>query len=172
MKRTACAVEWRCRGTTRANRPTMRAHAKAESSKLYTYMVQSHQDLDELYDRVLNAMESDAPDVCALWTELDHRLSAHMEAEERFVLPAFAHADRIEALALLRDHDDIRALMLELGVSVDLHELRFEKARDLVELLRGHSGREDNLLYRWADQNLDVALTERAIAHAIAHSPR
>jgi len=102
----------------------------------------------------------------SLWTEFDHRLSAHMEAEERFVLPAFAHVDRTEALALIREHGDIRALMLELGVAVDLHQLRFEKARDLVDLLRSHSGREDNLLYRWADQNLEVALVERAIAHA------
>ena|SRR5664279_1608172 len=144
----------------------MHANANTQTSKLYAYMVESHRHLDALYSRVLNAMETEAPDICSLWTEFDHRLSAHMEAEERFVLPAFAHVDRTEALALIREHGDIRALMLELGVAVDLHQLRFEKARDLVDLLRSHSGREDNLLYRWADQNLEVALVERAIAHA------
>ena len=133
---------------------------------LYTYMVRSHRELDALYTRVLNAMETDAPDLCALWTELDHRLSAHMEAEERFVLPVFARVDRIEALALIREHGDIRALMLELGIAVDLHELRFEKTRDLVTVLRSHSGREDNLLYRWADQNLELVLAKQATAHA------
>ena len=151
---------------TRAIPSTMHAHANAQSSKLYTYMVQSHQHLDALYARVLNAMHADAPDLCGLWTEFDHRLSAHMEAEERFLFPAFARVDRIEALALLRDHADIRAQMLELGVAVDLHELRFDKGRDLVELLRSHAAREDNLLYRWADQNLEQALAEQALAHA------
>jgi hemerythrin-like domain-containing protein len=144
----------------------MDADASIQTSKLYTYMVQSHRQLDALYTCVLNAMKTDAPDLCALWTELDHRLSAHMDAEERFVLPAFARVDRLEALALIREHDDIRRSILELGVAIDLHELRFEKACDLVTLLRSHSGREDNLLYRWADQNLEVALAKQAIAHA------
>ena len=67
---------------------------------------------------------------------------------------------------MLRDHGQIRELLLELGVAVDLHELRYERSRELVELLRSHAGREDNLLYRWADQNLDAALAQAAIAHA------
>jgi hemerythrin-like domain-containing protein len=163
--RAHCGFARERRGMTCAVRQNMHAD-DIESSKLYTYMVESHRQLDTLYTRVLNAMETDAPNLCSLWTEFDHRLSAHMEAEERFVLPTFARVDRIEALALIREHGDIRALMLELGVAVDLHELRFEKARDLVELLRSHSGREDNLLYRWADQNLDVGLAKQAIAHA------
>lgn len=37
---------------------------------------------------------------------------------------------------------------------------------ELVDTLRAHAGREDHLLYRWADQNLDHALVTAALAHA------
>ena len=101
-----------------------------------------------------------------LWTQFDHELLSHMEAEERFVLPTFARVDAEEALSLLREHGVIRAQLLELGVAVDLHLARYTRALELVELLRAHAGREDNLLYRWADQNLDDSLVAAALAHA------
>jgi hypothetical protein len=129
-------------------------------------MTRSHQYLDDLYTRLLDAMEANAPDVGELWTELDHSLHAHMEAEERFVLPAFARVDRDEAVTLLRDHGKIREQLLELGVAVDLHAIRHIRSLEFIELLRAHAGREENLLYRWADQQLDQSLVEAALAHA------
>jgi len=144
----------------------MHARAPHPATDLYTFMVRSHQHLDELYAQLLSAMESDAPDVQALWTRFDHELLAHMEAEERYVLPRFAHVDENEAMALLREHGTIRAQLLEIGVAVDLHAARYTRALDLVEKLRAHAGREDHLLYRWADQNLDASLVTAAMAHA------
>jgi len=144
----------------------MHARAPHPATDLYTFMVRSHQHLDELYAQLLSAMESDAPDVQALWTRFDHELLAHMEAEERYVLPRFAHVDENEAMALLREHGMIRGQLLEIGVAVDLHAARYTRALELVEQLRAHAGREDHLLYRWADQNLDAALVTAAMAHA------
>src|SRR3569623_1494208 len=111
-------------------------------------------------------MEADAPDVQALWTQLDHEMIAHMEAEERYVLPRFAHVDADEAMALLREHVTIRSQLLDIGVAVDLHAARYTRALDLVEQLRAHAGREDRLLYRWAVLNLDASLVTAAMAHA------
>ena len=70
-------------------------------------------------------------------------------------LPAFARVDRAEAVALLR----------ELGIAVDLHCATFERAQAFVETLRGHAGREENLLYRWADDNLDRRYLTSIEAH-------
>ena len=39
----------------------------------------------------------------------------------------------------------------------------------LVEMLRAHAGREDNLLYRWADERLDAALIAAARRHVGTH---
>lgn len=143
----------------------MHARAAHPATDLYTFMVRSHQQLDALYGQLLEAMEADAPDVCAIWTRFDHELLAHMEAEERFVLPAFARFDPNEAFSLLREHGSIREQLLEIGIAIDLHQARYARALELVERLRAHAGREDHLLYRWADQNLDDALITATLAH-------
>ncbi|HEX2685563.1 MAG TPA: hemerythrin domain-containing protein [Kofleriaceae bacterium] len=131
-------------------------------------MTESHERLDRLFGRLLDALESNAPDVRELWTELDHGLLAHMEAEERFVLPAFARFDHEEAIALLREHGGIREQLLELGVAVDLHCIRFEQSREFIQRLRAHAAREDKLLYRWADSRLDAPLVAAARHHVEA----
>src|ERR1051325_6658579 len=93
-----------------------------KDSTLYAYMERSHEQLRDQVTRLLAAMQANArADVITLWNELEHKLLDHMEAEERFVLPTFAHIDYGEATALLREHGLIRENLLELGIAVDLH---------------------------------------------------
>src|ERR1041385_2046583 len=93
-----------------------------QNSTLYAYMVRSHEQLRDLITRLLAAMQANArADVITLWNELEHKLLDHMEAEERFVLPTFAHIDYGEPTALLREHGLIRENLLELGIAVGLH---------------------------------------------------
>ena len=135
-------------------------------STLYRYLTHSHDDLRDLLVRLLAAMEANArEDVRSLWTELDHGLLAHMEAEERFVLPVFAHVDQDEARALLREHGLLREQLLQLGVAVDLHCIRFESSRVFADLLAHHAGREEQLLYRWAQEHLEPEAVERVKRH-------
>jgi hypothetical protein len=116
-------------------------------SPLYVFMTRSHRDLRDLLTRLLAAMEANArDDVRSLWTELDHGLLAHMEAEERFVLPTFAHVDREEARALLREHGVLRDELLKLGIAVDLHYARYEWSREFAVVLERHAEREERLL--------------------------
>ena len=143
---------------------------EAVRDELFEYMVESHRLLDLRYQRLLDAMVVGAPEVRELWTQLDHELLAHMEGEERYVLPAFARFDREEAVALLQDHGRVRVQLLELGVAVDLHALRYERSLELVELLRAHGAREERVLYRWADRALDPSLTRAVFRHV--QSPR
>src|ERR1044071_2138265 len=107
-----------------------------KDSTLHAYMMRSHEDLRAQVTRLLTAMQANAgADVTALWNELEHKLLDHMEAEERFVLPAFAHVDQGEATALLREHGLIRENLLELGVAVDLHYIRYERSQEIMDLL-------------------------------------
>jgi hypothetical protein len=132
-------------------------------------MTRSHEYLRGLLGRVLTAMEADArTDVVERWNELDHNLLAHMEAEERFVLPVFAHVDQEEALALLREHGQLREQLLQLGIAVDLHCVRYDASREFAELLERHASREASLLYRWADQHLPPQTIERVKQHVTA----
>jgi len=147
----------------------MRASAAAvDSESLYNFMTANHARLETQFECLLDAMAVNAPDARELWTELDHGLLAHMEAEERYVIPGFATVDRAAARELLDEHAQIRAQLLELGVAMDLHCLRFETSQELIRLLRSHAAREDHLLYRWADTRLDEGLRRSARAHAMA----
>jgi hemerythrin-like domain-containing protein len=142
----------------------MNAHALSRPSdeSLYAYMTASHRALSGQFEQLLAAMEANAPDATALWNALDRELRAHMDSEERFILPAFAHVDPAEARALLAEHARFRELLLELGVAVDLHCIRAELSRAFIDLLRDHAAREDELLYRWAETRLSPGL-----AHAV-----
>lgn len=144
--------------TARMSEPTVspRTH-----SVLYAYMMHSHDYLRDVVVRLLAAMEANATrDVCVLWNELDRGLTSHMTAEERHVLPAFAKVDHAEALALVREHGKLRELLFELGIAVDLHCLRYERSQELIHLLLAHAGREEQLMYRWADQALPAHVVD------------
>lgn len=140
-------------------------------STLYLFMTSSHDRLRERLIRLLEAMAANArDDIATLWNELDNGLLTHMEAEERFVLPQFAHIDRAEARELLRQHGEIREQLLELGIAIDLHYVRFERAEDFVRLLQSHAAREERLLYRWADERLTPETIEAVRARIAAES--
>lgn len=126
----------------------------------------SHEALSRLGERVLQAARDDlGPELHALWCELESKLLAHLEAEERFILPAFARVDREEAVALVREHGTIRELVIELGVAVELHYARLAPFERLAEFLRAHAAREEALLYRWAATMLDPGLADAATRH-------
>lgn len=144
----------------------MHATAPQHDTTLFAYMARSHQYLADLYGELLDALQTDAPNLCEVWAKFEHALLSHMEAEERFVLPSFAKVDPQEALALLREHGQFREQLLELGVAVDLHAIRYERSKELIERLQAHGAREDNLLYRWADEHLEIALASAALSHA------
>src|ERR1043165_660752 len=126
-----------------------------KDSTLYAYMGHSHEQLRGQVIRLLAAMHANSrADVTTPWNELARELLSHMEAEERFVLPSFAHVDYGEAAALLRDHGLIRENLLELGIAVDLLYLRYERSQEFIDLLLRHAEREERLLHRWADDRL------------------
>jgi hemerythrin-like domain-containing protein len=140
-----------------------------KDSTLHAYMTHNHEELREEAARLVAAMQAnDRADVSTLWNELENKLLNHMEAEERFVLPSFAHVDRDGATALLRDHGLIRENLLELGIAVDLHYIRYDRSREFIELLLRHAEREERLLYRWADDHLSPGAVQAVKARAAA----
>jgi hemerythrin superfamily protein len=145
----------------------------AERPELYLFMRASHEALSVLGEQVLHALRADIrPALLARWCELESKLLTHLEAEERFVLPAFARVDREDAFALLREHGKIRELVLELGVAVELHYARLAPFENLVKILRAHAAREETLLFRWASTMLDPRLADAVSRHAANVTPR
>jgi hemerythrin-like domain-containing protein len=141
---------------------------------LRALLARDHRELDRLFEALLNALQADArEDALRLWSAFDDGLCRHMTLEEKHLLPLLRKQDAREVEALLAEHDEIRAKLAELGVGVDLHEIRVQTVSDFVEQLRRHASREDALAYRWAQQNVPAAQqTEIRSALAAARALR
>lgn len=138
-------------------------------ANLRELLTRDHERLDRLFEELTAAFNAGArQDAERLWNEFDTGLLAHMAEEEHWLLPAMAACDAPEAAGLLREHEQIRQKLLDLGIGVELHSTRAETVCDFVEVLRGHARREDALAYRWAQRELPEAprrlLTSRLVA--------
>jgi hemerythrin-like domain-containing protein len=122
---------------------------------LRTLLREDHDRLDNLFEQVFSVFEADARDEAVrLWTEFERGLQAHFELEEQCILPELAKVDAAEASELIREHARLRAKLGELGIGVDLHLTRDEAVADFIATLRAHAGREDALMYRFAQSSL------------------
>jgi hypothetical protein len=113
---------------------------------------------------LISARAGDPPDVCPSWNEFEQGLLAHLEAEEVELLPHFEAGHRLETDALRLEHARIRHLVDKMGLSVELHEAKADALEELLRIIREHSAREENLLYRWTDKNLPPPLRARLLA--------
>jgi hemerythrin-like domain-containing protein len=129
-----------------------------------------HERLDALFVELIDTFrEGDWDDVRAMWTQLDSGLVAHLEAEERHLLPLFARVEPAEAAALLAEHARFRTMLNELGVGVDLRSVSLAVADAFVDALRAHARREDELFYRWAERHIDASARE-AVARELKNA--
>jgi hemerythrin-like domain-containing protein len=143
----------------------MEAPAAVPEFKVKEQFLADHRKLEELFQRVLNAFESgDRDEVAALWTEFDERLSAHMTAEEEFLVPGLMRTNERAARAILEEHRHFRSRLAELAAEVDLHVVRLTTARSLIDELRAHASHEDRALYTWADHALGEGKRASALA--------
>jgi hemerythrin-like domain-containing protein len=114
-----------------------------------------HRALDEQLERLIaEAQRLDGPALRARWSSFETELLRHLDYEESAILPAFARRHADEARAIRNEHARIRAALLDLGVSLDLHALRCEALSDFVGQLRAHARRQDALLYPWARRHV------------------
>lgn len=127
-----------------------------------------HRHLEAMFDEVRALVRGDDPRAfCLAWARFDRELEAHFRAEERHLFPAFAVDHPDEARGLAEEHQTIRRLLQELGIDVELHQIRAEVADRLVERLRDHAKREDALLYSWASSHLRRGLSLRPTLAAL-----
>jgi hemerythrin len=142
----------------------------ATSSSVHDQFLTDHRRIEELLTSTLAAFEAnDREDIQRLWTAFESSLRAHLEAEEKFMIPQLERARKQDAEAILADHARIRAQVAELGTGIDIHVVRLETARAFVDDLRAHSQREESL-YAWADDHLaeqDRSSLLGAVAHAV-----
>ncbi|HEY6562503.1 MAG TPA: hemerythrin domain-containing protein [Polyangiaceae bacterium] len=135
------------------------------------WLADDHIRLESLFRDLLNAADGiDQPTLQRVWTQFEAGLLAHLDAEEQYLLPRF-EKERPDAVRTIRaEHEQIRRLVAELGVSTDLHLLRKRTAEQLIAALQEHAERETHSLYPWAEQSTDephkVELVEALVNEA------
>jgi hemerythrin-like domain-containing protein len=134
----------------------MHARSIAPTQPIRDRFLADHRRLEDLFEDMLNAFEDGMrEELSQIWTRFENELQRHMDAEEKFLLPAFARVNATEAEDILAEHQEFRSRLAELGIGVDLHIVRLAVASKFIDRLRAHAHREDELLYQWADESLD-----------------
>jgi hemerythrin-like domain-containing protein len=142
-----------------------------DARSVRSLLLQEHLQLEVLFDCLLAAVEANAPaEVASLWLAFDVRLRAHLELEERYLIPAFAQDHPHEARRLLAEHDLIGASLQKLGVAFDRHLARTDSLHRFAELLRLHAAREDQTLYPWAEQNIEGEASKKVLERFFGRS--
>jgi hypothetical protein len=131
------------------------SNTENESEGLRELLVRDHRELDRVFDALSSALQADArQDALRLWGVFEDGLCRHMALEEKHLLPPLSKQDAREVELLLKEHDEIRANLLELGIGVDLHQVGCDAVNDFIAKLRTHAGREEALAYRWAEDHV------------------
>lgn len=127
-----------------------------ESAKLRDAMRDDHRRLEQVFDALLNYVHvDDRLGMQAAWRDFERGLTTHLQIEDEVMLPLLERACLNEAATIRKEHRLIRSMLAELGVRLDVHLLREETVEAFVALLRAHAAREDELLYRLAEGQLD-----------------
>lgn len=119
-------------------------------------LLADHRSLDEQYRILLEAARAgDLQTLSTLWTSFERRLGAHMEGEERYILPLLESRHPKVVKTIREEHERIRSLVATVGVSTDLHSVRLLAFEALGELLSDHAAREDKSIYQMAANEVD-----------------
>jgi uncharacterized protein (TIGR02284 family) len=147
-----------------ASRPISRSAGVEEASSRLRL---DHVEFEASLERLRAFMVAgDAELARGEWDELEGAILRHIDAEEMFLLPAFAREEPVEAATLQSEHAEVRRHMGEIGVALDLHTLRLEQIDEMFRAVARHIARESRTLYAWADQGRNRPLLD-AIARRI-----
>lgn len=124
-----------------------------------TKLVEDHETLDALLVQLAEeAEDSNRPALQATWSDFEQRLIAHIDAEERYLLPLIEADNPSEVAQTRREHGAIRDLIAELGLAIELHTARAPDICRLSDLLRAHAKHEKAALYTLAGDKASVSV--------------
>lgn len=122
-------------------------------------LVEDHERLDALLVRLTQeAEDSDRQALQATWSDFEKRLSAHIDAEERYLLPLVESDNPSEAARTRHEHGEIRDLIADLGLAIELHTAREPDICRLVNVLRAHAKHEEAALYTLAGDKASISV--------------
>ncbi|MGE0402367.1 MAG: hemerythrin domain-containing protein [Kofleriaceae bacterium] len=135
-----------------------------------TRMMMDHEDLSADLDELIRTFElGDWALARTAYNAVESRLKNHLAAEEELLFPELARVSPHEVAELLDEHRALRKRLEEVGIGVDVHQANLGAIRELAQDVRRHAAREDALLYRWADRELDQLATLSRFENLFVH---
>ncbi|MBK8014232.1 MAG: hemerythrin domain-containing protein [Deltaproteobacteria bacterium] len=116
-----------------------------------------HRELESiLQDLHRRAHSGHWADLNEVWSGFCSTFDAHMKAEEDEVFPAYLRdhpTPEAEAriAALIREHQELRALVEAIAMEIQLHEIRASSVDQFITKNREHAIVETQLFYPWMD---------------------
>ena len=131
-------------------------------------LVGHHRRIEEQFERILAVPAGGGAPAAtaALWIDFDLRLRAHLELEESMLVSILFRSSPRDATAIVTEHQHIRTRLGELHGAAVANAFRADIGRSFLHELRAHGRREEAVLYRWADENLDDS-AKRSIETAL-----
>jgi len=131
-------------------------------------LLHDHERIERELDRLIAAFQiEDQAQMQTLWTTFEARLLAHLETEERHLVPALLGRHERDARAIIEEHKLIRRRVAELGTAIDLHLARLDVLRSFIDELHAHARTEDKLLYQWADAHFSETAKTSILADLV-----
>ncbi|MGO9838630.1 MAG: hemerythrin domain-containing protein [Polyangiaceae bacterium] len=150
----------------------MVARQEDAASTLRDVLLADHRRIDDVLTRILVALEAVDPDrVATEWAEFHRALSTHLDAEDRYLIPALFACRPRDARSLLQEHRHIRSRAVDLDNHIGKGTLNADTLRGFADELSAHVRRETAVLYEWADDELEESDRD-AVLRAVTPTAR
>ncbi len=119
-----------------------------------------HRHCDDLFVAAEDAaLRGDWAAAAPAFQRFDAQMTAHFDAEESLLFPAFEAATGMSAgptQMMRHEHDQMRGLLAQLAAACDVRDSQAYggAAETLLMLMQQHNMKEENILYPMCDQAL------------------
>lgn len=127
----------------------MTSRDKDAPAPLHELLAADHEEMRALCDDFLEAVHANNWTTAdAVFTNIELLIDRHLAFEEQLVFPVFEeHRDvapqQCDTTKMLAQHAEIRATLGEVGVGLQLHQVREPAMQNLVHVLDRHAADED-----------------------------
>jgi len=114
-----------------------------------------HRTFEERFEDLCVRARGDWHDLDEVWGQFVRGIDEHFKFEEGQLFPTFAAQGpdcRSLVEELVAQHQEIRRMLEDLGLQIQLKEIRTSTIQSFTELLRRHANIENVQIYPWAER--------------------
>ncbi|MFO0618897.1 MAG: hypothetical protein U0414_40285 [Polyangiaceae bacterium] len=120
------------------------------------HLAGGHEQLERLIEQILEIRRSDGAQLRSLWMPFAAILAAHLDEEDRHMVPALLQVEPREARGLVLEHRHLRTRLAQLDSAFSLATLAPFALRAFAEEVLAHHRREQTLLDRYMNEIEDT----------------